>query len=102
MRKFLVRFSCVLLLAAAAWFSANRFASLNDAASAQTTIQLITVLTGQNNPVYITNAHDGSNRLFILEQAGRIKVLLPGATAPLPTAFLDIVPKEIGRASCRE
>ena len=93
MRKFLVRFSCVLLLAAAAWFSANRFASLDDAASAQTTIQLITVLTGMNNPVYLTNARDGSNRLFILEQPGRIRILPPGATSPLPTAFLDIVSK---------
>ncbi len=93
MRKFLVRFSCVLLLAAAAWFSANRFASLNDVASAQTTIQLITVLTGMDNPLYLTNARDGSNRLFILEQDGRIRILPPGATAPLPTAFLDIVSK---------
>jgi len=93
MRKFLVRFSCVLLLAAAAWFSANRFASLDDAASAQTTIQLITVLTGMNNPVYLTNARDGSNRLFIIEQAGRIRILPPGATSPLPTSFLDIVSK---------
>src|SRR5262245_49693141 len=93
MRKFLVRFSCVLLLAAAVWFLANRFTSLNDVASAQAAIQLITVLSGQNNPVYLTSARDGSNRLFIVEQAGRIKILPPGATAPLPTAFLDIVPK---------
>jgi len=93
MRKFLVRFSCVLLLGAAAWFLAIRFTSLNDTASAQTAIQLITVLTGMNNPVYLTNARDGSNRLFILEQPGRIRILAPGVTAPLPTAFLDIVSK---------
>jgi uncharacterized protein (TIGR03437 family) len=93
MHKFLVRFSCILLLAAATWFSANRFTSLNDTASAQTTIQLITVLTGQSSPVYVTNARDGSNRLFIVEQAGRIKILPPGATAPLPALFLDIVSK---------
>lgn len=93
MRKFLVRFSCVLMLAAAAWFLANRFTNLNDAASAQSAIQLITVLTGQSSPVYITTARDGSNRLFIVEQAGRIKILPPGATAPLPTLFLNIVSK---------
>jgi uncharacterized protein (TIGR03437 family) len=93
MRKFLVRFSCVLLLAAASWFLANRFTNLNDAASAQAAIQLITVLTGQDNPVYITSARDGSNRLFIVEQPGRIKILPPGATSPLPTAFLNIVSK---------
>src|SRR2546423_280605 len=28
-------------------------------------------------PVYLTNAHDGSNRRFIIEQAGRIRVLQP-------------------------
>jgi uncharacterized protein (TIGR03437 family) len=81
------------MLAAAAWFLANRFTNLNDAASAQSAIQLITVLTGQSSPVYITTARDGSNRLFIVEQAGRIKILPPGATAPLPTLFLNIVSK---------
>ncbi|MFY9611771.1 MAG: PQQ-dependent sugar dehydrogenase, partial [Blastocatellia bacterium] len=36
----------------------------------------------------MTNAHDGSNRLFIVEQAGRLKVLQPGTHTP--TVFLDI------------
>jgi len=36
----------------------------------------------------VTNAHDGSDRLFILEQEGRIKVLQPGVTTP--TLFLDL------------
>jgi len=52
------------------------------------TITLAPVLSGLNNPLYVTNAHDGSNRLFIIEQVGRILVLQPGATAP--TVFLDI------------
>ncbi len=51
-------------------------------------IQLDLVLAGLDKPVYVTHAHDGTNRLFILEQDGRIKVLLPGATTP--TVFLDI------------
>jgi len=51
-------------------------------------IQLETVLTGLSSPVYVTNAHDGTNRLFIVEQPGRIKVLQPQATTP--TLFLDI------------
>ena len=33
-------------------------------------------------------AHDGSNRLFIVEQTGRIKMLPPGATTP--TVYLDL------------
>ena len=56
-------------------------------------VPLVQVLSGLNKPLYVTNAHDGSNRLFIVEQGGRIKVLQPGATAP--TVFLDITPKVI-------
>ena len=41
--------------------------------------------------LYITSARDASNRLFIVERPGRIKVLLPGATAPM--LFLDITEK---------
>jgi len=51
-------------------------------------IQLDPVLAGLEKPVYVTHARDGTQRLFILEQAGRVKVLLPGATTP--TVFLDI------------
>ena len=39
----------------------------------------------------MTHARDGTNRLFILEQGGRILVLQPGATAP--SVFLDITAK---------
>jgi glucose/arabinose dehydrogenase len=46
------------------------------------------VITGLASPVYVTNAHDGSNRLFIVLQGGIIKVLQPGATTP--TDFLNI------------
>ncbi|HJQ24715.1 MAG TPA: PQQ-dependent sugar dehydrogenase [Blastocatellia bacterium] len=55
------------------------------------TAQLVSVLSGLSAPLYVTSAHDGSNRLFIVEQAGRIKVLQPGATTP--TIFLDISAK---------
>jgi glucose/arabinose dehydrogenase len=54
-------------------------------------LTLTPVLSGLSSPVYVTNAHDGTNRLFIVEQAGRIKVLAPGATTP--TVYLDIVSK---------
>ncbi len=55
--------------------------------------RLQTVLTGLTTPVFVTNARDGSNRLFILEQAGRIKVLQPGSTTP--SIYLDISSKVI-------
>jgi glucose/arabinose dehydrogenase len=54
-------------------------------------VMLEPVLTGLLNPVYVTGARDGTNRLFIVEQPGRIMVLQPGATTP--TAFLTISPK---------
>jgi len=53
--------------------------------------QLEPVLTGLASPLYVTNARDGTNRLFIVEQFGRILVLQPGATSP--TLFLDLTSK---------
>ncbi|MGE5851304.1 MAG: PQQ-dependent sugar dehydrogenase, partial [Candidatus Methylomirabilota bacterium] len=54
-------------------------------------IQLQPVLSGLSSPVYVTSARDGTNRLFIVEQPGRILVLQPGAGAA--TVFLDITSK---------
>ncbi|HSB68819.1 MAG TPA: PQQ-dependent sugar dehydrogenase, partial [Candidatus Methylomirabilis sp.] len=51
-------------------------------------IQLEPVLTGLTRPLFVTNARDGSNRIFVVEQGGMIKVLQPGAATP--TVFLDI------------
>ena len=51
-------------------------------------IQLSPVVSGLSSPVFVGNADDGLNRLFIVEQAGLIKVLRPGASSP--TVFLDI------------
>ena len=49
--------------------------------------------TGYSAPVDLVNAHDGSGRLFVAEQGGRIRVL--GAPAP-QSPFLDIA----ARVSC--
>jgi glucose/arabinose dehydrogenase len=54
-------------------------------------IKLVPVLTGLNSPILVTNARDGSGRLFIVEQPGVIKVLQPGETSP--SVFLDITSK---------
>ncbi len=43
-----------------------------------------TVASGYNSPVLLTHAHDGSNRLFVVEQSGVIRII--GEDAP----FLDI------------
>jgi glucose/arabinose dehydrogenase len=46
------------------------------------------LLSGLNQPVFLTHARDGSNRKFIVEQPGRILVLQPGSQTP--SVFLDI------------
>src|SRR5688572_17537710 len=60
--------------------------SVPTAAFAQ--IELVPVVSGLSSPVFVGHADDNLNRLFIVEQAGIIKVLQPGAT--VPTTFLDI------------
>jgi glucose/arabinose dehydrogenase len=77
-------------LVAALCLSGNRAGARTNAAQAAA-VPLVPVLSGLTGPLYLTSAHDGSNRLFVVEQAGRIKVLQPGATTP--TAFLDITAK---------
>ena len=54
-------------------------------------IELAPVLSGLSSPVFVTNAHDASGRLFIVEQPGRIKVLQPNAAQP--SVFLDLSSK---------
>jgi len=76
---------CLVQLATGAWEEAPVRAQVLD------NITLETVVTGLNSPVYVTNAGDLSERLFIVEQPGRIKVLLPGSSSP--TVFLDITSK---------
>ena len=46
------------------------------------------IVTGLLNPVAIANAGDGSNRLFVVERAGRIRIVENGVL--LATPFLDI------------
>jgi glucose/arabinose dehydrogenase len=46
------------------------------------------ISSGLSSPVDITNAMDGTNRLFIVEQGGRIRI--HNGTTLLPTPFLDI------------
>lgn len=47
------------------------------------------VISDLSNPVGMANAGDGSGRLFILEQAGRIRIVKDGTLLAEP--FLDIV-----------
>jgi uncharacterized protein (TIGR03437 family) len=93
MKKSVSPFLRALMVVAAMAISTIQSPIFSDIASAQSSIQLVQILSGLSSPVYVTSARDGSNRLFIVEQPGRIKILPPGATATLPTPFLDITAK---------
>jgi glucose/arabinose dehydrogenase len=86
--------SCLMLLTSLIGLSLSCFEKRVEAqeiAPAAIQIELEQVVTGLTRAVYVTHARDGSNRLFIVEQTGRIKVLQPGASTP--TVFLDISAK---------
>ena len=51
-------------------------------------IQLTTVVGGFNGPVDVVNAGDGSDRLFVIEQLGRIRIVKGGELIKKP--LLDI------------
>ena len=55
-------------------------------------IYLVEVASGLEAPVDIASARDG--RLFVVEQAGRIRIVQPDGTLE-PTPFLDITKKVI-------
>ena len=63
-------------------------ATAGAAAGGAPEIRLHPVVTNLIQPTLVTAARDGSGRLFILEQAGAVKVLRPGAATP--TVFLDL------------
>ena len=46
------------------------------------------ISSGLTAPVFMTTPRDGTNRLFIVQQGGLIRVLQPGSTTP--TTFLNI------------
>ena len=61
------------------------------AAAAQPVLNLKLFASGLTGPVGIVNAHDGSNRLFIVQQGGTIKII--NGSQVLTTPFLDITTK---------
>ncbi len=73
-------------------FLAIAFFSLVIGAQAQNVIQLEPVISGLSSPILATSARDGSNRLFIVEQSGKIRVMA-SPTATTATTFIDLTAK---------
>ncbi|MFM7260342.1 MAG: PQQ-dependent sugar dehydrogenase, partial [bacterium] len=72
------------------------------AAEAQTTVRTKRIVnTGLVYPTYVTHAPGDSTRLFVLEKAGRIRIVDMTTATPtlLATSFLDIDPIVTGGAS---
>jgi len=57
---------------------------------AQPTLELTSYATGFAEPVDITNANDGTNRLFIVEKTGTIRIFDQDTGTVLPNDYLDI------------
>ena len=53
-------------------------------------IELELICSGLTSPVYATHAGDNSDRLFIVDQAGQIRILDIRLDACLPDPFLDL------------
>src|SRR5262245_19222929 len=64
------------------------------AAPTDARIKLVLRASGLTRPVFVTSARDGSGRLFIVEQTGRIKILKSGHV--LKTPFLNLAGKVSG------
>jgi glucose/arabinose dehydrogenase len=57
-------------------------------------IALMPLVSGVSQPVHVTHAGDGSGRIFVVEQGGRIRIIRNGVLEATP--FLNIT----GRVSC--
>lgn len=60
----------------------------NAVAQQPTAYHLVEVASGFNRPLYLTNAGDGSGRVFVVEQSGKIWVL--NSTTGINSVFLDV------------
>jgi glucose/arabinose dehydrogenase len=82
MRKLTLAGMAVAIALAAAGSASGR------TTNAASPVNLVAIASGFSQPVYLTNAGDGSGRIFVVERAGRIEIVQDGK--PAATPFLDI------------
>jgi glucose/arabinose dehydrogenase len=56
---------------------------------AKVALHLTLMKTGLSKPLLVTHAGDGSGRLFVVEQTGRVRIITAGGTL-LPTPYIDV------------
>ena len=80
----------LLMSSVTAGMAATRLSPRNDIARGSTgaPIELDLVVLNLERPVQVTNAADGTNRLFAVEKEGRVRIIQNGQL--LSTPFLDI------------
>src|SRR6266545_6395046 len=76
-----------LLLVVAIGLSLVRATSEERIANAATTIALMPFISGLNQPLNMVQPPDGSNRFFVVERTGQIRVVVNGTLQATP--FLD-------------
>ena len=70
--------------------SLHAFSGSMAAPAVEAPVALVPLVTkGLEKPLFLTHAGDGSGRLYVLEQPGRIRIVEQGALSPVP--FLDLV-----------
>jgi glucose/arabinose dehydrogenase len=84
----LIRLATLALAGALAAGCGDPGTSPATASTAAARVALETVADGLDQPVFVTTAGDGSGRLFVAEQPGRIRVVEDGQVHATP--FLDI------------
>src|SRR3954465_14251533 len=52
------------------------------------TLTLVPFVSGVSQPLFLTHGGDGSNRLYVVEKPGRIRLVVGGSLQP--ASFLDI------------
>src|SRR5689334_16444006 len=82
--RFLAFIFCLILLVNLPGGTSARAAAIFNPAN----VVFREAISGLTLPVFLTNAGDGSNRLFIVERAGRVRVSRDGSLLAAP--FLDI------------